>query len=64
LEKEKGKAVEDLKTMTRKTKLLENKWKGMLPLNILVVSEVTPSSFNFLNHDFTFLQSSRRKPIG
>jgi hypothetical protein len=63
-EKEKDKVVEDLKTMTGKAELLENKWKGMPPLNVLVISETTLSNFNFLSHDFTFLQPSRRKPTG
>jgi hypothetical protein len=52
---EKGKAIEDLKTMTRKAELLENKLKGMPPLNVLVISDIMPSSSNFLNNDFTFL---------
>jgi hypothetical protein len=60
--KEKGKAVEDLKTMTRKAELLKNKWKGMPLLNVLVVSKITPNNFNCLNHDFTFLQPSKRRP--
>jgi hypothetical protein len=61
--KEKGKVVEGLQTMTRQGKLLENKWKGMSPLNVLVVPETTPTSFNALNLDFTCLQSSMRKSI-
>jgi hypothetical protein len=41
--------------MTRKAELLENKWKGMALLNVLVVSKITPSNFNYLNHDLSFL---------
>jgi predicted type IV restriction endonuclease len=51
--KEKGIVVEDLRTMTRKAGLLENKWKGMPLLNVLVVSKITLNNFNYLNHDFT-----------
>jgi hypothetical protein len=53
--------VEDLNTMTRQAELLENKWKGVTLLNVLATSKMTPSNFNFLNHDFTVLQPSRRK---
>jgi hypothetical protein len=61
-EKEKGKAIEDLNIMTRQAELLENKWKGVPLLTILATSKMIPSNFNFLNHDFTVLQPSRRKP--
>jgi hypothetical protein len=37
-EKGKGKAVEDLKTMTRQAELLENKWNG-LPYSMFLLSQ-------------------------
>jgi hypothetical protein len=37
-EKEKGKAVEDLKTMTRQAELLENKWK-VCPHSVFLLSQ-------------------------
>jgi hypothetical protein len=57
-----GKAIEDLNTMTRQAELLGNNWKGGLLLNVLATSKMTPSNFNFLNHDFTVLQPSRKEP--
>jgi hypothetical protein len=57
-----GKAIEDLNIMTKQNELLENKWEGVPLLTVLATSKMIPSNFNFLNHDFTVLQPSRRKP--